>query len=140
MAWGRPDFARLPVTIRRWKGLKREKIEIHRELVTVTERGVFGEKKWTEPMATFEGVLCRMITQIGGDESGAHSLYNIHLLELIHPEQEKTVLLYQTTSYVGHIRGFGGPFEKEQRVRKMWKDASHALNLPALQQAPDDGF
>ena len=33
MAMRKPDFTHLPVTIRRWKGLRMEKIEIHRDQI-----------------------------------------------------------------------------------------------------------
>ena len=127
MAMRKPDFTHLPVTIRRWKGLRMEKIEIHRDQITVTERGLFGKTKWTESVSAFRGLLRRTDLAIGvggGVMAPTASEYTNHLLELVHPEKEKTVLLFVTT--------------KEEIIRKMWKDAAHSLDLPDLEPEPDN--
>ena len=53
-----PDFSRLPVTIHRWKLGKRQTIEISRDLVRVTEKGLHASK-WDEPVSAFKGILRR---------------------------------------------------------------------------------
>jgi len=39
-----PDFFHLPVMIRSWKAGKRQIITIDRDLVTITEKRLFGER------------------------------------------------------------------------------------------------
>ena len=39
-----PDFFHLPVMIRGWKAGERQIITIDRYLVTITEKGLFGER------------------------------------------------------------------------------------------------
>ena len=131
MARGKPDFAHLPVTIRRWKGFKRQRIEIHRDLVTVTERAVFGEKKWAEPVSAYKGVLLRTSIGPGGYYEGIPIFSNVryYRLELAHLEHEKTLLLYETNDLT----------PLSARVFEMWEPAARTLNLPALKQTPDDG-
>ncbi len=51
----------------------------------------------------------------------------VQLLQLIHPRPEQTLLIYKTVG------------AETKDIRKMWKDAARALDLPALEQAPDDG-
>ncbi len=53
MAWDNPDFTNLPVVIRWSEGGEKQKIEIHRDSITVTESGIFGKKKWLEPVPAF---------------------------------------------------------------------------------------
>ncbi len=130
MAWGKPNFTRLPVTIRRWKGFKRERIEIHRDQITVTEKGIFGEKKWTEPVSAYKSLLHRTDLQIRSESEFGFMgpdrvyLHTVYLLELIHPNHEKTLLIFRTP--------------EEKVIRQMWKDAARALNLPALKYVPGD--
>lgn len=122
MAMKIPDFSHLPVTVRRWKLGKRQTIEIHRDLVRVTEKGLFATK-WDEPVSAFEGVLRRKDTQITGGEHV--SMVTYYLVELVHPDTKKTLRLYQANKEVG--------------IRKLWKDVACALDLPALDETVE-GF
>ncbi|MFX0201335.1 MAG: hypothetical protein ACFFCW_34910 [Candidatus Hodarchaeota archaeon] len=116
---GIPDFSHLPVTIRRLKLGKRQSIEIHRDLVRVTEKGLFATK-WNEPVSAFKGVLLRQI--VGGGGQYAHVA---HLVELVHPDKDKTLRLYKSL--------------RVEEVRKLREDAACALDLPLLDETVD-GF
>ncbi|NIO21162.1 MAG: hypothetical protein GTN76_10580 [Candidatus Aenigmarchaeota archaeon] len=84
---GIPDITYLLVTIRRLKFGKRQTIEIHCDLVRVTEKGLFATK-WSEPVSAFKGVLLRKIQRGGGKYS-----FWVHAVELVHPDKDKTLLL-----------------------------------------------
>jgi hypothetical protein len=116
---GIPDFSYLPVTIRRLKFGKRQTIEIQRDLVRVTEKGLFATK-WSEPVSAFKGVLVREIMVGGGRYSSPHVC---HLIELVHPDKDKTLLLYKTT--------------REEEMHKLREDAACALDLPLLDKIAD---
>ncbi len=117
---GIPDFSHLPVTIRRLKFGKRQTIEIHRDLVRVTEKGLF-TTNWNEPVSAFIGVLPRKIIALGGEQSPDF----LHLVELVHPDKDKNLLLYKTPG--------------KKRMRKLWEDAACALDLALLEET-DDGI
>ena len=114
-----PDFSHLPVTIRRWKLGKRQTIEIHRDFVRFTERGLFA-RNWEEPLSAFEGVLCRTATEARGGGVEVTIWVPVHLVELVHPDTKKTLRLYKTN--------------EEEGIRKLWEDAAKALDLPALDE------
>ena len=119
MAKDMPDFSRLPVTIRRRKLGKRQTIEIHRDFVKVTEKGLFATN-WEEPVAAFEGVLRRRDRE--PRRGGRYA--PVHLVELVHPNTTKTLRLYKA--------------EKKEGIHKLWEDAARALDLPALSARTDD--
>ncbi len=52
------------------------------------------------------------------------------MLQLVHPVDEKTLLLYKATSKLGDRKAFGA---NEERTHRLWQDAARALNLPALE-------
>ena len=107
-----PDFSHLPVTIRRWKFVKRQTIEIERGLVRVTEKGL-GATKWEEPLSRFRCIRLRTKFSLGGEAGHGGTYYRI---ELEHPVPRKTVMLCEIT--------------KEEKARKIWKDAALRFNLP----------
>lgn len=116
-----PDFSHLPVTIRRWKLPKRQTIEIHRGVTRVTEKGLFGTK-WNEPISAFKGVLRRKDARSQPTMEGGCPV-TCHLVELVHPHKDKTLLVHEAT--------------KEGGIRKLWHDAACALDLPALDETLD---
>ncbi len=116
-----PDFSRLPVTIQRWKLGKRQTIEISRDLVRVTEKGLYASN-WDEPVSAFKGILRRTDeeTRAGGGPEGGSMKVTVHLVELVHPDRRKTIRLYEA--------------DTEEDIRKLWKDAARALHLSALDE------
>lgn len=118
-----PDFSRLPVTIHRWKLGKRQTIEISRDLVRVTEKGLHASK-WDEPVSAFKGILRRRDeeTQSGPAAMGFGGgiKVTVHLVELVHPDRRKTIRLYKA--------------DTEKDIKKLWKDAARALHLSALDE------
>ena len=121
MAKEMPDFSHLPVSISRWKLGKHRIIKVHPDFVKVTEQGL-NARNWEEPVSAFEGVLRRRDTETRG--SGQHSYtVTVHLVELIHPDEKKTLRLYKA--------------DEEEGIRKLWEDAARALNLPALDETAD---
>jgi len=117
----KPDFSYLPVIINRGKLFKRQTIEISRELVRVTGKGSFAAQ-WDEPVSAFKGILRRTDedTSIGMPEYGGGMKVTIFLVELVHPDRRKTILLYKS--------------DTEEVIRKLWKDAARTLHLPALDE------
>ncbi len=114
-AYAELDFSRFPVTIR-------GTIEIERDLVRVTGMGVFGEQKWEEPVSAFRGVLRRTDLEPRAVYGGTYRV-RVHRVELVHPDSGKTLLLYQA--------------DTDEGIRKVWRDAARALDLPALDETTD---
>ena len=91
MAADIPDFSHLPVTIRRWKFATRQSIEIDRDFVKVTEKGLFWAN-WEEPLSAFIGVLRRTETEVRGGGQYSQPV-TVHFVELVHPSPAKTLRL-----------------------------------------------
>ena len=146
MAWDNPEFTHLPVTIRRWKGFKREIIDIRRDTITVTEVGVFSKKRWVEPVSAYEGVLLESkigVKYWGDDDAETPTkvypweerpswddkveLSVIHRVILVHSDQDKTLLVFEAVDQRSD--------EELREIRKTWMDAVHALGLPALERS-----
>ncbi len=119
MAKDMPDFSHLPVTIRRWKIGKRQTIEIDRDFVRVTEKGL-AAANWAVSTSAFKGVLRRTDAETPG---GWAREVTVHLVELAHPDPTKTLRLYK--------------HDEEKGTRKLWVDAARALGLPALDETSD---
>jgi Tfp pilus assembly protein PilF len=110
-----PDFSNLPVKISRWKLGKKQTIEISRDLITVTEKGLFANN-WSEPVSTFTGTLREKYTVRHGD-SGSKTY---HKVELVHPDEDKAVPIYKA--------------REEKGIRRLSETAARALNLPVLEK------
>ncbi len=111
-----PDFSHLPVTIRRWKFAKRQSIEIDRDFVKVTEKGL-DAVNWDEPVLAFTGVVLRRDSGFVWSQYPGPPAFRVML---VHPDPSKTVLLHVT-----HV---------EEVARAAWQDAGRKLGLTTLDQ------
>lgn len=93
---------------------QRDNIEIDRETVTVRQRVWRKRTTWSEPLANFHGVLRRVESRFGHNKR--YRLYNV---ELLHPEEDKTLLLHKS--------------QKEDGIRAFWETAARTFELPALE-------
>lgn len=119
------DFSNLPLKLRRWKPYKHQTIEIRRDFITFTEKGLFSNN-WSEPVFAFKGVLRRKYTVTTG--AGEHSTFATYQdVILDHPDKDKTLLVYRTS------------VESEDKdIRKLWEVTARALNLLALEKTDEE--
>lgn len=82
---------------------------------TVSERGITGQKTWTEPLTAFDGVL-RSTRKVRTRRSS----YTLYLIDLVHPDPVRSINLYSDT--------------RESGFRAKWEEYARQLNLPALEQ------
>ncbi len=122
MAADIPDFSHLPVTIRRWKFTKRQSIEIDRDFVKVTEKGLFATN-WKEPLSAFLGVVGGTVQESRVACGPEGRTITVHVLNLVHPDRTKNVRLYKAG--------------EDEEIRALWKEAARALDLPALDERAD---
>lgn len=93
----------------------RKSVTIDKYFVSVEESGLRGARRWQEMLQSYRGVKTRTRRV-----RRKNSSYTLYLIELLHDEREKTVLLYQSRS----DRGWRGKWEAYAR----W------LKLPALEE------
>ena len=82
---------------------------------TVTERGLKGEKSWTEPLSAYDGVM-RNTRRV----KTRNSSYTLYMIDLVHPDGDRKINLYTDTS----VAGFRGK----------WESYARQLKLPAFEQ------
>ncbi len=119
------DFSNLPLKLRKWKLYKHQTIEIRRDFITFTEKGLFSNN-WSEPVFAFKRVLRRKytVTTGAGEHSTSATYYDVIL---DHPDKDKTLLVYRTS------------VESEDKdIRKLWEVTARALNLPALEKTDEE--
>ncbi len=99
--------------------LKRREITIDRHFVTVQEAGLMGRKRpWEEPLGEYEGVLRRLV-----HVRSRYKVYTLYLIDLVHPEPDKTINLFRDTS----DRGW----------RRHWESYARLFARPALEESAD---
>jgi hypothetical protein len=86
------------------------------ERVIVTKKSMFGMTQWSEFISGYEGVQSRNEYHSGGKNSPSYTLY---IVEMLHKEPKKTVLLYQS--------------DNNEMFRIIWEDYCQKLNLPAVE-------
>ena len=86
------------------------------EQVSVTRKSAFGTRQWTARMSEFTGIRNRSEFHSGGKNSPSYTLY---IVELLHPDSQKTVRLYESRMNAG--------------IRGIWENACRALNLAAIE-------
>lgn len=82
---------------------------------TVTERGLRGEKSWTEPLSAYDGVM-RSTRRV----KTRNSSYTLYMVDLVHPDSDRKINLYTDTSETG--------------FRGIWESYARQLRLPAFDQ------
>jgi hypothetical protein len=96
----------------------RSKLSIELKEISYQKSSLFGNTYWVEPLDQYKGILHRSEYHSGGKNSSSYTLY---IIELLHEDKEKKILLYQSRSDSG--------------VRALWEDYCRALKLPALEEA-----
>jgi hypothetical protein len=86
------------------------------ERISVTKKSLFGTTQWSEFISAYEGVQSRSEYHSGGKNSPSYTLY---IVELVHKDPKKTVLLYQSDS--------------NEVFRVIWEDYCRKLSLPAIE-------
>ena len=94
-------------------------IRIDGQCVRVTNRRITGTSSWTEPLASYRGVVWRTEPVRRRDEWQA-----IQLIDLWHDDASKTVNLFSSASDVA--------------VPDFWQAWAHALDLTAIRRPPAD--
>ncbi|WP_417914872.1 hypothetical protein [Candidatus Electronema sp. JM] len=80
-------------------------------------KSLFGSKAWDEPLSKYKGVLARSEYHSGSKNCSSYTLY---IVELLHPDKQRRIRLYQSRWSCSH--------------RAIWKAYSRQLALPALWQ------
>ena len=96
--------------------LWRKTVSFDGRAFSVREKGLFGEKSWTEPLSAYEGVVCstrRVKTK--------NSSYTLHMVDLVHPDPDRRINLYTDTSGNG--------------FRSVWESYARQLNVPAFEES-----
>ena len=99
--------------------LRRRFVRFERDCVWVKERKWFTTEEWYAPYSDYEGVLWREHTR-----RSKNSSTTFQIIELKHPEDDKTLPLLVTT--------------KKKSPRQDWNDYAHKLGLTALRESGDD--
>ncbi|HRZ40748.1 MAG TPA: hypothetical protein P5246_07050, partial [Candidatus Omnitrophota bacterium] len=95
----------------------KERYRISSEEVCCTTQKFRRSEQWREPLANYQGVVMRSEYH---KRSGRHgSSYTLYIVELRHPQHEKTVLLCQSRS--------------DRSVRRIWEDSAKALRKTAME-------
>lgn len=82
---------------------------------TVAERGLFGLRKWTEPLSAYQGVMRRTRHVRTRNRN-----YTLYMVDLLHRDEDRSINLYTDTTE----RGF----------RNAWEDYARRLHLPAFEE------
>lgn len=98
----------------------RKTVALDSLFVTVEQRGIFGRKSWQEPKTAYRGVLSRTRRV-----STKNSSYTLYLVDLLHPDDKRTVNLYTART--------------NRDWRAKWEAYARWLELPAL-EAGEDGL
>jgi hypothetical protein len=96
----------------------RKTVTLDELFVTVEARGIFGAKRWQEPLTAYQGVLSRT-RRI----STKNSSYTLYLVDLSHPDEKRSVNLYTARS--------------ERDWRAKWEAYARWLKRPALQEGEE---
>ena len=99
--------------------LRRRNVRFEKDCVWVKERTWFTTEEWYAPYSDFEGVLWREHIL-----RGKNSTTTFQIIELKHPEAEKTLPLRVTT--------------KKKPPKRDWDDYARKLGLPALRESGDE--
>lgn len=119
MTMAGPDFREWPVRMTRWSGRRgRIRVVIVNGLVQATESALRRTRQWTEPLSGYVGVQINSLVRPGS----SLGVRRWHEAVLRHRDPEKTIPLYSS--------------QRLCDVRKVWKDAAVALDLPALERTP----
>ncbi len=99
-----------------WLATAKTTITIDANTISVDKRSVFGQRQWNQPLSAYTGIRNREQHNSGGKNSPSYTTYHI---EMLHPENQHTVELYQSRSDDG--------------LRSLWEDYCRQLNLPAVE-------
>ncbi len=97
-------------------------ITIGPDRIGVDEQRLFKRLVWDEPFSAYRGVLARTKRVSRGSKHGSSS-YTVYLVELHHPDKDKTITLFSSTDR-GSWRG-------------RWERAARALGVPAIEESAD---
>ena len=86
-------------------------------------RLLFRSKAWEVPLSQYKGVLERCEYHRGSQGSSSYTLY---IVELMHPDEQCRIKLWQSRSSSGH--------------RAVWEAYSRQLALPAIREDEDEGY
>jgi hypothetical protein len=125
--------------------VRREVVVVHRGVVAVTRRGLFGGHAWREPLANYREIHARL-----EEQPHRYGLRRWHVIELWHPEPAKTIELARTRDpgagseqgevWAGRLalplrwQPHEHPARSEQEVRN--EDAAPGLVVPAARSTP----
>lgn len=99
---------------------KSARAKIDSDNVHYSERSVFGNKSWHEPLSSYRGVRWRqedVISQSGNSSRSRTTTYQ--LIELAHPKSSRTVPLYRANV-------------SDENARREWERLSRVMSLSAI--------
>ncbi len=104
-------------------------IEIDGHSVRVRYEGIFRREQpdWQEPVSAFKCVRLTL------DPVETHVVFTLFL---VHPDRAKWLTLGSWTDRSRFDFPARDNFEREARARNVWREAAHALNLPAIETGP----
>jgi hypothetical protein len=105
--------------------LSLHEILIERGQVTVTTRGLFGKRRWSEPITAYNGVLKESRYYAETGRSGSRMVYGV---KVAHITWAKEILLYQASSTV---------FLPPEGWERSWQQYGELFNLPLLEEAAE---
>ena len=99
-----------------WLATAKTTITIDTNTISVDKRSIFGQQQWNQPLSAYTGIRNRDQHNSGGKNSSSYTTYHI---EMLHPENQHTLELYQSRS--------------DQGLRRLWEDYCRQLHLPAIE-------
>ncbi len=94
--------------------------------------------EWSEPLSAFEGLLLDGTAErVGGGSRGGSEIQERYWLDLVHPDPEKTIRLYQEShSALDDYRVYKHP-DEWPALRHRWETYAQLLGVDALKK--DEG-
>jgi hypothetical protein len=98
--------------------VRRKVITFEGSRISVVQRGLRGTRSWRQPLSAYRGVKAHTRRVRRNKRS-----YTLYLVDLLHPEAERTVNLYTAAS--------------KRDWREKWEHYARRLNMPALEEGED---
>lgn len=99
-------------------------VSISKKNVQVSERSLFGDKQWEEPLKNYQGILNEPEYKSTGSERSRRT-YKVNTIKLHHEDPEKTIKIFETLS--------------DEGFRERWENTARLFALPALEKQ-DNGI
>lgn len=87
--------------------------------IIYNKKGLFGIKKWMEPISKYRGVLSATEQRSSGGKNS--STYTVWVIYLYHDEYKKRIKLFESSSSSG--------------VREKWENYARTFNRPAIERS-----